>query len=41
MTKSEALRYRGAIDPAELNRQYSETDEPIEGDPESREVLNE
>lgn len=27
----EGIRYEEAIDPAELNRQYTETDEPIEG----------
>ena len=27
----DGVRYEDAIDPAELNRQYTETDEPIEG----------
>lgn len=29
----DGVRYEEAIDPAELNRVYTETDEPIEGDP--------
>lgn len=33
MIEREGIRYEEAIDPAELNRQYIETDEPIEGDP--------
>lgn len=31
MIEREGVRYSEAIDPAELNRQYTETDEPIEG----------
>ena len=31
MIEREGVRYDEAIDPAELNRQYTETDEPIEG----------
>lgn len=30
MIEREGVRYSEAIDPAELNRQYTETDEPIE-----------
>ena len=30
MIEREGVRYDEAIDPAELNRQYTETDEPIE-----------
>ena len=30
MIERDGVRYVGAIDPAELNRQYTETDEPIE-----------
>lgn len=33
MVEREGIRYEEAIDPAELNREYTETDEPIEGDP--------
>lgn len=33
MIERDGVRYSEAIDPAELNRQYTETDEPIEGDP--------
>lgn len=33
MIEREGIRYEEAIDPAELNRQYTETDEPIEGGP--------
>ena len=33
MIEREGIRYEEAIDPAELNRAYTETDEPIEGDP--------
>ena len=29
MIEREGVRYSEAIDPAELNRQYTETDEPI------------
>lgn len=31
MVERDGVRYSEAIDPAELNRQYTETDEPIEG----------
>ena len=34
----DGVRYDEAIDPAELNRQYVETDEPIEDEPEPVEV---
>lgn len=34
MIEREGIRYEEAIDPAELNRQYTETDEPIEGETE-------
>ena len=30
MVEREGVRYSEAIDPAEFNRQYTETDEPIE-----------
>ena len=30
MIEREGIRYSEAIDPAEFNRQYTETDEPIE-----------
>ena len=30
MIERDGVRYEEAIDPAELNRQYTETDEPIE-----------
>lgn len=30
MIEREGVRYSEAIDPAELNREYTETDEPIE-----------
>ena len=30
----DGVRYEEAIDPAELNREYTETDEPIEGETE-------
>lgn len=33
MIERDGVRYGEAIDPAELNRVYTETDEPIEGDP--------
>ena len=33
MIERNGVRYEEAIDPAELNREYTETDEPIEGDP--------
>ena len=32
MIERDGVRYEDAIDPAELNRQYTETDEPIEGE---------
>ena len=32
MVERDGIRYSEAIDPAEFNRQYTETDEPIEGD---------
>ena len=32
MIEREGVRYDEAIDPAELNRQYTETDEPVDGD---------
>ena len=31
MVEREGVRYSEAIDPAEFNRQYTETDEPVEG----------
>lgn len=31
MVEREGVRYSEAIDPADLGRQYTETDEPIEG----------
>lgn len=33
MVERDGVRYSEAIDPAELNRQYTETDEPIESYP--------
>ena len=30
MIERDGIRYTEAVDPAELNRQYTETDEPIE-----------
>lgn len=32
MVERDGIRYSEAIDPAELNRQYTETDEPVEGE---------
>ena len=32
MIERDSIRYSAAIDPAEFNRQYTETDEPIEGE---------
>lgn len=32
MVERDGVRYAEAIDPAELNRQYTETDEPIDND---------
>ena len=37
MIERDGLRYSEAIDPAELNRHYTETDEPIE--PAEEEVI--
>lgn len=31
MVEREGVRYSEAIDPVEYNRQYTETDEPVEG----------
>lgn len=31
MVQRDGVRYSEAIDPAELNRVYTETDEPVEG----------
>jgi hypothetical protein len=31
MIERDGIRYSEAIDPAELNRQYTETDEPVDG----------
>ena len=31
MIERDGVRYSEAIDPAELNRQYTETDEPVAG----------
>ena len=31
MIERDGVRYEEAIDPAELNREYTETDEPIDG----------
>jgi hypothetical protein len=30
MIERDGIRYSEAVDPAELNRQYTETDEPVE-----------
>lgn len=32
MVERDGIRYSEAIDPAEFDRQYTETDEPIEGE---------
>lgn len=32
MVERDGIRYSEAIDPAEFNRQYTETDEPFEGE---------
>lgn len=32
MVERDGIRYSEAIDPAEFNRQYTETDDPIEGE---------
>ena len=37
MVEREGVRYAEAIDPAEFNRQYTETDEPIESVEETEE----
>ena len=37
MVEREGVRYSEAIDPAEFNRQYTETDEPVEGMDETEE----
>lgn len=34
MIERDGVRYEEAIDPAELNREYTETDEPIDGETE-------
>ncbi len=34
MIERDGVKYSEAIDPAVLNRQYTETDEPIEGEAE-------
>lgn len=34
MIERDGVRYDEAIDPAELNRHYTETDEPVESDDE-------
>ena len=38
MIERDGVRYDEAIDPAELNRQYIETDEPIEDDADPNET---
>ena len=38
MIERDGVRYSEAIDPAELNRQYTETDEPIEPETETEEL---
>ena len=35
MIERDGVRYFEAVDPAELNRQYTETDEPVEAPDES------
>lgn len=37
MIERDGVRYSEAVDPAELNRQYTETDEPIETPEETEE----
>jgi hypothetical protein len=37
MVEREGVRYSEAVDPAAFNRQYTETDEPIEGMDETEE----
>ena len=37
MVERDGVRYSEAIDPAEFNRQYTETDEPVEGMDETEE----
>lgn len=41
MIERDGVRYSEAVDPAELNRQYTETDEPIETPEEPEEGENE
>lgn len=38
MIERDGFRYSEAIDPAELNRQYTETDEPIDSTDEATEA---
>lgn len=38
MVERDGVRYSEAIDPAELNRQYIETDEPIDNDADPNEA---
>lgn len=38
MVERDGVRYSEAIDPAEFNRQYTETDEPIEVEETATEV---
>ena len=38
MIEREGVRYSEAIDPAELNRRYTETDEPIDSTDEATEA---
>lgn len=38
MIERDGVRYSEAVDPAELNRQYTETDEPIEVEEEASEA---
>ena len=33
MIERDGVRYSEAVDPAELNRTYTETDEPVDGNP--------
>ena len=37
MVERDGIRYDEAIDPAEFNRQYTETDKPVEGMTETEE----
>ena len=41
MVEREGVRYSEAVDPDELNRQYIETDEPIEGEVETEQRKDE